>query len=442
MVSDLMAEFAISGAVLGTLSALYFYPYVLMQVPLGALIDRLGVRILLSTALMIGGLGSVLFALAQSIELAYIGRILIGIGSAVGFLSSRALAGKWFPPHRFAFLAGLVMFFGMTSGIAASGPLAIFVENYGWRAAMWSLGGFSILLALMVAIFVRNAPDNNIKYKYYKLSDWKFRYWHPIALLLFFVLTGRYAILFLIIFYISLKIIPLSKTEISPTSTIKPQKETWKAMWEGLGRATKTLEVWKVALVASAMSGPMLTLGGLWGTPYLISAYELEKTDAAFLVSFLLLGWAFGAPFFGWLSDRIRQRKKIILAGSFLVTCSVGALAFLPLPPLWVTVALMVMVGMCGAAMTVTFALVRETSPSDISSSVTGIVNSLTVASGAILQPAVGYALDQLWDGKISEGARLYSVDNYHSGFILIFVTCLAGFFICASLKDSPFVKN
>ena len=389
MVSDLMAEFAISGAVLGTLSALYFYPYVLMQVPLGALIDRLGVRLLLSTALLIGGIGSVLFALAQSIEMAYLGRVLIGIGSAVGFLSSLALAGKWFPPHRFAFLAGLVMFFGMISGIAASGPLAVFVENFGWRTAMWSLGGFSILLAILVIIFVRNAPEGS-----------------------------------------------------KQKNQITPPKETWSAMWKGLGRATSTLEVWKVALVASTMSGPMLTLGGLWGTPYLISAYSLEKTDAAFLVSFLLLGWAIGAPFAGWLSDRIRQRKKIILAGSLIGTISVGAIAFLPLPPLWVTVGLIILIGMSGAAMTVTFALVREVTPSNISSSVTGIVNSLTVASGAVLQPAVGYVLDQLWDGTTLEGARVYSIENYQSGFTLIFLTCLLGSFICMILKDSPFTKS
>ena len=389
MVSDLMAEFAISGAVLGTLSALYFYPYVLMQVPLGALIDRLGVRALLSTALLIGGIGSVLFALAQSIEIAYLGRVLIGIGSAVGFLSSLALAGKWFPPHRFAFLAGLVMFFGMTSGILASGPLAVFVESYGWRAAMWSLGGFSILLAVMVFIFVRNAPEQI-----------------------------------------------LQKDEIQPT------KETWKAMWKGLAQATSTLEVWKVAIVASTMSGPMLTLGGLWGTPYLISAYGLEKTDAAFLISFLLLGWAFGAPFAGWLSDRIQQRKKIILAGSLIGTLSVGVIVFLPLPPLWVTVGLLILIGMSGAAMTVTFALVREVTPTSISSSVTGIVNSLTVASGAILQPAVGYALDQFWDGTTNSGARVYSVDNFHSGFILVFATCLLGFLVCTRLKDSPFSQQ
>lgn len=389
MVDDLMAEFAISGAVLGTLSALYFYPYVLMQVPLGALIDRLGVRALLSSALLIGGVGSVLFAVAQSIEVAYAGRIMIGIGSAVGFLSSLALAGKWFPPHRFAFLAGLVMFFGMSSGIAASGPLAIFIETYGWRSAMWSLGAFSILLALMVIVFVRNAPQATQQ----ELQD------------------------------------------------AKP-KETWKAMWQGLGRAAKSLEVWKVALVASTMSGPMLTLGGLWGTPYLIEAYGLEKTQAAFLVSLLLMGWAFGAPFAGWLSDRIRQRKKIIIAGSFAVTLSVGSIAFLPLLPLWMTVALLIVIGISGAAMTVTFALVREVSPKDISSSVTGIVNSLTVASGAILQPAVGYILDRLWDGTVNGGARVYAIEDYQSGFSLIFAACLIGLLTTLALRESPYVTQ
>ena len=40
MVNDLMAEFAVSGAVLGQLSALYFYPYAAMQLPIGALLDR------------------------------------------------------------------------------------------------------------------------------------------------------------------------------------------------------------------------------------------------------------------------------------------------------------------------------------------------------------------------------------------------------------------
>ena len=40
MVDHLMAEFAVSGVVLGTLSSIYFYVYAAMQLPVGALIDR------------------------------------------------------------------------------------------------------------------------------------------------------------------------------------------------------------------------------------------------------------------------------------------------------------------------------------------------------------------------------------------------------------------
>ena len=60
--------------------------------------------------------------------------------------------------------------------------------------------------------------------------------------------------------------------------------------------SAKSKEVWKIAVIAATMSGPMLALGGLWGTPYLIAAYDLSRPQAAFFVSLLLLGWAIGAP--------------------------------------------------------------------------------------------------------------------------------------------------
>ena len=44
MVEDLMREFAVTAAVLGHLSAFYFYAYAGLQIPLGVLLDRLGPR--------------------------------------------------------------------------------------------------------------------------------------------------------------------------------------------------------------------------------------------------------------------------------------------------------------------------------------------------------------------------------------------------------------
>ncbi len=158
MVTDLMTEFAIGGAMLGVLSALYFYPYVLLQIPLGALLETVGARILLTLALCTAGAGSLLFGFADSLYMAYFGRILIGIGCGVGFLGSLALAARWFPPSRFGFLAGLTMFIGMGSGILAQGPLALFVGNYGWRTSLLMLGAFGFVLAAVIFLLVRNQP--------------------------------------------------------------------------------------------------------------------------------------------------------------------------------------------------------------------------------------------------------------------------------------------
>ncbi|MGI9350139.1 MAG: MFS transporter [Rhizobiaceae bacterium] len=385
MVSDLMAEFAIGGAVLGTLSALYFYPYVLLQIPLGALIDRIGARRLLTIALSIAGIGSIIFGTAESLYAAYLGRFLIGIGSAVGFLGSLTLASRWFPPHRFAFLSGLVMFFGMSGGILAQGPLAGILEYIGWRNAMWSLGAFGILLAISIFILVRNAPES--------------------------------------------------------TNNQNKPKEPWSQLWNGLAKAFSRLEVWKIAIVASTMSGAMLTMGGLWGTPYLITTYGLDKTYAASFVSLIFVGWAFGAPFAGWLSDRIRKRKVLLVAGSLVLSSCLGLICFVPSLSLWLTVAVLVVSGISGAAMVVCFALVRENSPADIAGSVSGIVNSLTVASGAVLQPGVGYILDHLWNGTFEGGARVYTSDDYRSGFLLILVSCLIGFLITLTLRESKFTN-
>ncbi len=382
MVADLMRDFAFGGAGLGYLSALYFYPYVLLQIPLGALLDRLGARALLTAALTIAAAGSVLFGMAETLPTAYMGRFLIGAGAAVGFIASLALAAKWFAPQRFAFLAGLSMFFGMISGMMAQGPLALFIEQFGWRMSMIGAGGFAAVLALLVFVFVRNAPEKSAAEKA-----------APVA--------------------------------------------SWGEVWTGLLRAARTREVWQIALVAMAMAGPMLSIGGLWGTPYLMSAYDLPRPEAAFYVSLMLLGWAIGAPFSGWLSDRIRRRKVLLSGFAALLTLCVALLVFAPALSLWLSAAAMALIGFSGAAMAITFALAREVTRPQINGSVTGIVNGMTVAAGAVLQPLVGLILDQVWNGALEQGSRVYQAQDYRLAFGLILAWAFAGFLMTLTLRET-----
>ncbi len=391
MVSDLMTEFAIGGAMLGTLSALYFYPYFLLQVPLGGMLETFGTRRLLAAALLMAATGSFLFGIAQSLEVAYLGRILIGIGSSVGFLGSLALASKWFPANRFAFLAGLVMFIGMASGMAAQAPLAFLIDLYGWRNCLLALGVFGFALSALVLMFVRNAPA---------ASD--------------------------------------ARTD-TPTDRASPADSArWSDLFAALRLAMFSANVWKMAIVAATMAGPMLALGGLWGTPYLMIAYDLTRTEAALYMSLLLLGWAISSPISGWLSDRIRQRKLILIWGSGLMSVMLVIIILVPQLPFGVTVFCLVMIGLSGGVMPVSFALVRDVMPTRLVGATTGIVNSMTVASGAILQPLVGLALDLLWDGTVMDGARHYAAADYRMAFLLVLASLSIGLLTAFSLRETP----
>ena len=119
MVEHLMRDFAVSGAILGNLSAVYFYAYAALQMPVGMALDRWGPRKVMSIAVLGAGAGCLIFAAAPNVEVAYLGRLLIGAGAAFGLVGGLVLAGNWFPPHRFAMLSGLIMASGLMAASSA-----------------------------------------------------------------------------------------------------------------------------------------------------------------------------------------------------------------------------------------------------------------------------------------------------------------------------------
>ena len=66
MVAGLMRDFAVGGAILGNLSAFYYYAYASSQIPVGVLLDRLGPRRLVTVALALVAVGSFVAKLVDS----------------------------------------------------------------------------------------------------------------------------------------------------------------------------------------------------------------------------------------------------------------------------------------------------------------------------------------------------------------------------------------
>lgn len=299
MVAELMQAFALGGALLGTLSATYFYAYAAVQIPVGLLLDRFGARRLLIGATALAAAGSLLFALAGGLALALVGRALVGAAVGVAFIATLKLATVWFPPERFGLISGLTLAAGVLGGILAQAPLAALVQALGWRGAM--------VVAAILAF----------------------------ALLAAMVLVLR-----------------------EPEAAVGSPARARGGMLGDLGRVVATAEVWLLTLFAGCTGAPILALAGLWLVPYLAQAQGLARAEAGLVASLMLAAWALGGPAAGWFAERV-GRPQAMVAGAAISTLGLATLCLWPTPPLALILLVSVLLGLAGGAMIVAYAHTR-----------------------------------------------------------------------------------
>lgn len=366
-VAELMAEFAIGAAVLGNLSALYLYAYAGLQLPVGALHDRFGPRRVLSVAALVSAAGALLFATAADLNQAYLGRLLVGIGSAASFVGGLALAQRWFPPERYAFVSGLTMMVAMAGGVFGQGPLAWAVQAAGWRPAVMGMAGLGLVLAVATWAIVRDGPQAVRR-----------------------AAPGR-----------------------------RP------SVLAAIAQAVRRPQNWVMTIYGGAIAGPLLAFGALWGVPYMMLRFGVERPAAAFTASLLLIGLGIGSPLAGYLSDRIGRRKPPMLLGAAASTLIWSLLVFGPDLPLLLFQGLVLLSGIFAGTGVIALAVVREVMPQGVAATVTGLVNTANVGIGAILQPLVGLLLDLGWRGEMAGGARVYPLDVFTWAFAVLPGVCL-----------------
>ncbi len=374
-----MRDFEVSGAIIGNLSAVYFYAYASLQMPVGLAHDRWGPRRVLCVMSLVAGSGAIIFAIAPTVEIAYIGRALIGTGSAFALVGSMVLASRWLPQRNFAFLTGIALSVGLLGGAIGQSPLAYLVQLRGWREAMMIVAVGAIVLSALIWVFTRDHPESDPGKKTLERRD----------------SVGALA-----------------------------------ALW----RVAKTRQTFPVSMFACLVGAPALAFGALWGVPYTMQAFDVTRTQAAFSMSFVLFGWMIGGPFWGWISDRIRRRKRPIIIGALITTSSMAAALYSPNISLEFYRALLFINGFAAGTMAISYALIKEHNAGNGSGAAMGLVNMMAVAGGAVFQPIVGLLLDAQWQGTMIDGARIYSQETYANAFLLLpvlyFGSLIFGLFI------------
>ena len=151
-------RFDVSSGVLSLLAVVQLAVYAALQVPAGVLVDRVGPRRVIAGGAVLVAVGQVVLALAAPFWLAVVGRMLVGAGDAVTFVSVLRLIPAWFPARRVPVYNQLAGILGQLGQVISAIPLAALVVGTGWAPAYLAAGGTSVLVAVLVLVVVRDGP--------------------------------------------------------------------------------------------------------------------------------------------------------------------------------------------------------------------------------------------------------------------------------------------
>ena len=388
---DMQADLHASGALLGFLAAAYFYPYALMQLPSGLLSDSWGPRKTITVFFALAGSASIFLGIVESMGLAILARILVGLGVAMLFVPTMKVMTNWFKTEEFSRMTGILMAVGGLGAYTASRPLAWLSDKIGWRGSFVAIGAATLVVAAAIWFLVRNTPQ-----------------------------------------------------DMGLPAVNRPAQDSFgKAKAIGLAQGMKMVlssgPFWVLAAWFFFSFSIFFSFGGLWGGPYLMHVYGLSKAEAGNILGMLALAMIVGSPFFSWLSDKVfRSRKKVIVLASFITLGLTIPLAFFPdamnRPTLYL---LCFLLGMFNSAVVVVaFTSAKELFPVEIAGTSVGLVNLFPFLGGAVAPPILGAILEA--QGKTATG---YSAEAYSSAFLLYFLSALlalgAACFITETMKKT-----
>lgn len=375
MMQQIMQQFAIDATSFGILASVYYYGYSGAQIPLAILLDRYGPRHIVFICALSCGFATLIFSYTNSWYFALLGRLLVGVGSAVGFLGVSKVISQWFAKDNYARMIGFTFTIGLMGAIYGGKPVSILVESYSWQKVAAVLACLSIFLGGLTYCFLRS-PNRALG--------------HP------------------------------SQGETSDGKTAPFQFSDFKKL---LSSPT----IWLLAIANLLMVGSLEGFADVWGVPYLMTAHSLDKSSAAELISMTFVGMLFGGPLLALLSKRFGNYKVIFL-------CGVGmALIFLQLifntTYHWLTIASLIFCGgmMCCYQVLVFAAGADLVSPQRLGVTI-AFLNSINMLGGSFFHTLIGIAMDAFWTGTTGDdGVRQYTLESYKAALMIIPICSIAG---------------
>ncbi|CAH11752.1 D-glucarate permease [Legionella pneumophila] len=375
----LQMDFGINEAGFGILTASFYVPYILMQIPVGLTVDRLSIRWLLTIMSLVTAFGCCVFGLADGLLTASIGRMLIGFSAAFAFICSLRLATSWFPPTMLGLLSGLTQALGMLGAAAGEAPVSFLVSNVGWRHSMLIIAFLFIALSGLLYQFVQDKPGEH-------------------------------------------------RNEIRSVNRI--------SILDSLKIILSNKQTWLNALYAGFLFGPTAVIGEAIGPAYLQFGRGLGAHAAAFATGLIFIGWGISGPLSGWISDKMGRRKPLMIISAVCGVILSSLFVFIPEMSQTTAYILFFVFGLTNTGVAISYAVSTEIHDRSVVGTSIAFTNMTSIFVGALFQPLVGRIID------IVSGPRAYNVEtlllsDFQAGLKLLPLCSLVALILAFTVKET-----
>jgi sugar phosphate permease len=382
--NDLMLEFGISESTFVSIGNVFFYVYLLMQIPTGLLVDTLGARKVASLGTAVAAIGITIFSFSHSLAFLYIGRGMVGLGTSVVFVAILKIQSTWFKESEFGTMTGITCFIGTLGGALAQTPLALLVKSIGWRSAFQIIGVVSAIVAVLILVIVRNKPED------------------------------------------------LGMESLDPPLEDDEHDAHEFNIFRGLWNVLKNPQTWPLFLMYAGFYGSYVIIMGYYGVAFISTLYGKTTIQASKYIIAGVLGSAIGQAFIGNMSDRMKSRRKpLLVAGAaYLVTWAVMIFWGGGMPPEKFLIPLIFSIGFASCAYVISWPTVKEVNHPKYVGVSTSVANIGGFFGSIVLPPLVANVFMK-YQGTIPDAAL------FQKAFIIVLGAVAIGFVASFFTKET-----
>lgn len=360
-------------------STAYQAVYGLMQIPVGIIIDRAGLKKTLFVASLVCALAVLGFSLTHRFQTAFLFRILMGFGSSFGFIGLLVAVYDWMPRQRIGLFIGLSQFLGTLGPMIAAGPLDTLASHssVNWRFIFYCLTAIGFFTALLILLLVKNNKDY----------------------------TGSFQIL----------------------QRPKPLSST-------LFQLMRQPQAWIIASYSALVYFTIEYLSENSGKAFLI-LNGIDSNTASYLITISWLGYAIGCPLLGYISDLTGKRKHVMVLSALCCLISGAAIFYYPINVPTLSLAFIIL-GIGASGQSIGFAIMAEQCSENYIAAGLGLNNAIITLTTSVNAPVIGWMLARQTQGKTP------SIANYQHAFGLIMILMLVALVLSVFFIKETFCKS